>query len=425
MKNKRWVSIDKILSYVLILAIGLVFGYQISQHDGRLPLTSWQIPFLKNNDEAVAYKLTNTLQPSKYKTVNFDTFWQVWQLLEEKYLEVDDFDYAKMVDGAVAGMVTALGDPYTAYLPATSKKISEEDLSGSFGGIGVELGYKDKILAIMAPISDGPADKLGVQAGDLIMRVKDEAAGVDEDTYDWTLEKAQSILRGKKGTKVKVSLYRENYNENKTFDLDIIRDEIVIKSVELEFINQENDQQIALLTLSRFGERTADEWTAAVKQILAQKNQVSGIILDLRNNPGGFLSEAIHIASEFIPKGTVVVQQGRSGSQNYEATGKGTLYNIPLTVLVNGGSASSSEIVAGALRDRLKAKLIGEKTFGKGLVQERIDLKNGAGLNVTIAKWMTPGGGWIQEDGLTPDLEVKDDPETPVDEAVEMAIKNF
>ena len=330
-----------------------------------------------------------------------------------------------MVDGAVTGMVEALGDPYTAYLPVTSKKISEEDLSGSFGGIGVELGYKDKVLAIMAPINDGPAIKLGVQAGDLIMHVKDEAASIDEDTYDWTLEKAQSVLRGKKGTTVKVTLYRENYNDNKPFEIEIVRDEIVIKSVELEFIDQENGKQIALLTLSRFGERTADEWTAAVNQILAKKSQVSGIILDLRNNPGGFLSEAIHIASEFISKGTVVVQQGRSGSQNYEATGKGSLYNMPLTVLVNGGSASSSEIVAGALRDRLKVKLIGEKTFGKGLVQERIDLKNGAGLNVTIAKWMTPGGGWIQKDGLNPDIEIKDDPETQVDEVVEMAIKNF
>ncbi len=425
MQNKRWVSIDKFLSYILILAIGLIFGYQISQQDGRLPLTSWKIPFLQTQNGAVASKLTANGQPNKYKSVSFETFWQVWQLLEEKYLEVGDLDYAKMVDGAVTGMVGALGDPYTAYLPVTSKKISEEDLSGSFGGIGVELGYKDKVLAIMAPINDGPAIKLGVQAGDLIMHVKDEAASVDEDTYDWTLEKAQSVLRGKKGTTVKVTLYRENYNDNKPFEIEIVRDEIVIKSVELEFIDQENGKQIALLTLSRFGERTADEWTAAVNQILAKKSQVSGVILDLRNNPGGFLSEAIHVASEFISKGTVVVQQGRSGSQNYEATGKGSLYNIPLTVLVNGGSASSSEIVAGALRDRLKVKLIGEKTFGKGLVQERIDLKNGAGLNVTIAKWMTPGGGWIQKDGLTPDVEIKDDPETQVDEAVEMAIKNF
>ncbi len=424
MKNNRWVNIDKILSYVLILAIGLVFGYQVSENGGRLPFVNWRLPFLETADKSET-ALAYSGQPAKFGTVSFDLFWQVWSLLENKYLEPKDFDITKMVDGAIAGMVSALGDPYTAYLPATTKQISEEDLSGSFGGIGVELGYKDKTLAVMAPISDGPADKLGIQANDLIMHVNDEAAAVDEDTYDWTLEHAQSVLRGKKGTKVTVTFYREDYNNNLPFEVKITRDEIVIKSAELEFIDQDDGQQIAVLTLSRFGERTAEEWNTAVSQIVAKKGKVKGVILDLRNNPGGYLSEAIHIASEFIGKGIVVTQQGKDETQVFEASGKGRLTNIPVTVVVNGGSASSSEIVAGALRDRLQAKLVGEKTFGKGLVQERVDLPNDAGLNVTISKWMTPGGSWIQEDGLKPDVEIEDDLETEVDEAIEAAIKNL
>lgn len=412
MQQKRWVSVDKILSYALVLACGLLIGYKAS---------SWW-PALSENQQTV---LSYSGQPSKFAVVNFDIFWKVWDLLEQRYLEPNDFNINKMVDGAVSGLVSALDDPYTMYLPAETKKISEEDLAGSFYGIGVELGYKDKTLAVVAPINDGPAAKLGVQAGDYIMHVKDEKNDVDEDSYDWTLEKAQSVLRGKKGDKVTVSFLRDGYNNNLPFEVEITRDEIVIDSVELEFLEGESGQRYALLTLSRFGERTTQEWNEAAAQIAAQKNQLTGVILDLRNNPGGYFSEAIHVASEFIPKGVIVTQKGRYNSQDFNASGKGQLYNLPLVVLINQGSASSSEIVAGALRDQLGSKLIGEKTFGKGLVQERIDLDSGGGLNVTIAKWMMPAGGWIQDAGLEPDIEATNDAATEVDEVIEIAKQSF
>lgn len=416
---KRFFS-ERLISTILLLLIGGILGYQMAIEGKLLGI---KLPFLKLENKETIYKLSYNGQPSKYKTINFDIFWETWDLLEKKYVNPDDFNFEKMVDGAVAGMVAALDDPYTMYLPEEPKKISEEDLSGSFFGVGIELGYKEKSLAIMAPINNSPAQRAGVQAGDLIVHVKDENEGVDEDTYDWSLERAQKVLRGKKGTEVIMTLFREDYNENKPFEVKIIRDEIIINSVELSF-EERAGSQFAYLQLNRFGERTFDEWNLAVSEILLKKGAVKGMILDLRNNPGGYFNESIHVASEFIKDGVVVTQKGRFNSQSYSATGKGRLVGMPLVILINKGSASSSEIVAGALRDNVQAILVGEETFGKGLIQERIDLKNGAGLNVTIAKWMLPSGDWIHDNGLKPDHEIKNDPETEeIDEVVEKAIE--
>ncbi len=409
-----WSSLEKALGYVLTLAIGLLLGYQVSSSD----FFSSSSP---TNDKDLVY----SGQPDNHAAVDFNIFWDTWDILEDKYLEPADLQTQEMVDGAVAGLVSALGDPYTAYLPATTKEISDADLSGSFGGIGIELGYKDDVLAVMAPISDTPADRAGIQGGDMILHVTDLAKDFDQDTYDWTLEDAQNALRGEVGSKVTLTLLREDYNDNLPFDIEITREEIVIKSVELEYLDRPDGSKIAHLTLSRFGELTYDEWNQAVADILSQGNAVTGIILDLRNNPGGYFNEAIHVASEFIPSGTVVKQQGRSQDFDYSVTGQGKLYDYPVVVLVNGGSASSSEIVAGALSDRLGAPLVGQTTFGKGLVQERVDLPNGAGLNITIAKWMTPGGHWIDENGLTPTIEISDDPETTADEMLQSAVQAF
>lgn len=419
MSVKRFFS-ERLISTILLLLIGGILGYQMAIEGKLLGI---KLPFLKLENKETIYKLSYNGQPSKYKTINFDIFWETWDLLEKKYVNPDDFNFEKMVDGAVAGMVAALDDPYTMYLPEEPKKISEEDLSGSFFGVGIELGYKEKSLAIMAPINNSPAQRAGVQAGDLIVHVKDENEGVDEDTYDWSLERAQKVLRGKKGTEVIMTLFREDYNENKPFEVKIIRDEIIINSVELSF-EERAGSQFAYLQLNRFGERTFDEWNLAVSEILLKKGAVKGMILDLRNNPGGYFNESIHVASEFIKDGVVVTQKGRFNSQSYSATGKGRLVGMPLVILINKGSASSSEIVAGALRDNVQAILVGEETFGKGLIQERIDLKNGAGLNVTIAKWMLPSGDWIHDNGLKPDHEIKNDPETEeIDEVVEKAIE--
>jgi carboxyl-terminal processing protease len=273
----------------------------------------------------------------------------------------------------------------------------------------------------MAPLDDSPAAKAGVQAGDLIIRVKDEAKGIDEDTNNWSLNHAVDIIRGPRNSEIILTLFRKN-NGNEPFEVKLKRDEIVVKSVKLEFV-EHNGKKAAHINLSKFGERTIDEWDEAVAEILKQRSSISGVVLDMRNNPGGFFDDAIAIASDFIPNGVVVSQKGRTVDQDFNATGNARLKGVPVVVLVNGGSASASEIVAGALRDQINAKLVGQKTFGKGTVQDRRDLANGGALHITIARWMMPKGEWIHETGIPATVEVQDNPETPdQDEMLQKAI---
>jgi carboxyl-terminal processing protease len=287
--------------------------------------------------------------------------------------------------------------------------------------VGIELGYKEKMVAVAAPIKGGPAEKMGIKAGDIIVHAKDEKKQIDEDAYDWNLLRAQQVLRGEIGTQVTVTLYREGYNDDLPFEVAVVRDEIKVDSLTLEW-REVGGKQVAYMSLSRFSERTYTEWNEMVDEIVERGEGVAGVILDLRNNPGGYFGEAIHVASEFIDKGVVVSEQGLSGKRDFPTSGKGRLTKMPVIVLVNKGSASSSEIVAGALRDNLGARLVGEQTFGKGLIQERIGLKNDAGLTVTIAKWVLPSGEWIGEEGLAPDLEATNEAETEEDEVLEAAL---
>lgn len=352
--------------------------------------------------------------------IDFGTFWEVWSYLERDYLEPEKINTEDMVNGAIQGMASSLGDPYTAYLPPEDNERSGQDLAGAFYGVGIELGYIDSFLAVIAPLEGSPADQVGVKAGDLIFHVKDEQKEIDEDSGNWSLDKAVDTIRGPKGTPVHLTLLREGATE--PIEVTIVRDEIIVKSAELEFV-EHNGKKVAHIKLSRFGERTNGEWDQLVGEILKNRSQISGIILDMRNNPGGFFDGAIDVASEFVPSGVVVTQKGQFSEQEYKARGNARLKNIPVEVLVNRGSASASEIVAGALRDQLGAQLIGEKTFGKGTVQDRRELSNGGGLHVTIARWLLPKGDWIHDEGIPVDVEVKDDPETEEDEQLLKAIE--
>ncbi len=365
-------------------------------------------------------KLVNTAQPADKEEVDFRVFWEVWSILQRDYLKQENINTEKMVHGAIGGMTASLGDPYTMYLPPVENERSGQDLAGTFFGVGIELGYKDGVLAVVAPLPDTPADAADVEAGDLIIKVVDENKSLDGDTAGWSLEQAVEAIRGPKGSTVKLTLVREGRTE--PFEVALQRGEIVVKSAELEFVEHAG-KKVAHISLSRFGERTNGEWDNIVSEVLKQKGSISGIVLDMRNNPGGFFDGAIDIASEFIDGGTVVIQKGKYNEQAFSARGKSRLSGIPIEVLVNKGSASASEIVAGALRDRLDAKLIGEKTFGKGTVQDRQELSNGAGLHVTIAQWMLPEGEWIHETGIPVDIEVKQDPETEADEQLLKAIE--
>lgn len=360
--------------------------------------------------------------PDKNSTIDFNTFWEVWALLERDYIDPEKIDADKMVDGAIAGMTASLDDPYTIYLSEKENERSGQDLAGAFYGVGIELGYINGFLAAVSPLKGSPAEAAGVEAGDFIVNVKDEAKGVDEESSKWPITKAVDVIRGPKGSPVILTLLREDVPE--PFDVTIIRGEIIVESAELEFIEHDG-KRVAHISLSRFGERTNDEWDAIVTQILAEGSAVDGVILDMRNNPGGFFDVAIDIASEFVEDGTVVSQQDRLLKQNYSARGKARLQNMPVEVLVNRGSASASEIVAGALRDRMGAKLVGVNTFGKGTVQDRRELSNGGGLHVTVAKWLLPGGDWIHDEGIPVDIEVEYNPDTPEDEQLLKAIEEL
>lgn len=406
---------------ILLLVLGGVVGYRYGT-TGYLPL-GISLPFVASSQTSTLSQLIGDPAPPVGKNVNFDVFWEAWGLLEQDYLDKEKIVAKDMVDGAVSGMTSSLGDPYTMYLPATDNKRSGEDLAGAFYGVGIELGYIEGTLAVISPLKGTPADKAGIQAQDLILHVKDEKKGLDEDTTDWTLNDAVDKIRGPKNSIVTLTLLRRD-NGMEPFEVDVPRGEIVVESVELKFVEHAG-KRVAHLSIFRFGERTLGEWNDAVEEILSQKNSLDGVVLDLRNNPGGFFDRSIDVASDFIKKGVVVTQKGKFSSQNFPSEGRARLADFPLVVLVNRGSASASEIVAGALRDDLGAKLVGEKTFGKGTVQDVRELSNGAGMHITVGRWLLPKGDWIHDEGIPVDVEVKDDRDTEADEMLEKAIEEI
>lgn len=352
--------------------------------------------------------------PSDGKSLDFSLFWKVWDLLRAKYVDKNALDAQQLVYGAIRGMLKAAGDPYTTFFDPEETKSFSEDLQGSFDGIGAELGVKEDVLTVIAPLENSPAQKAGLRAGDKIIKIGDKA------TVDISVYEAVDLIRGKRGTEIKLTIFRQG--EENTKEVSIIRDKIEIKSVVLEF--REN---IAYVKINKFGEETAKEFDAAANEIILKS--ATGIVLDLRNDPGGFLDKAVLIASRMIPKGKVVViEEDQSGKRRELNTlGGDRLSNLPTVILINEGSASASEILAGAMRDNRGSKLIGKKSFGKGSVQELINLPGESSVKITVAKWLTPNGDYIMEKGINPDIEVdytednfnkKEDPQ--LDKALEI-----
>lgn len=358
--------------------------------------------------------------PLDHSGIDFSLFWEVWDRLGTNYFDKSKLDSQKMVLGAIKGMVSSLNDPYTVFLPPDEQKRTQEDLGGEFEGIGIQIGFKGTQLAVIAPLEGSPAEKAGVKAGDFIVGIKDKNKKIDVGTFGMSLPDAVQVIRGSAGSAVTLLLTREGVD--KPIEKEITRAKIEVPSIKLSFVGQDNS--VARLQLFRFGDNTNGEWGDAIEKI--KKKNVKGMILDLRNNPGGYLNGAVAIASEFISQGVVVIQEnGQKTRQEFKASGKAGLSSVPLVVLVNGGSASASEIVAGALGDNNRAKIIGEKTFGKGTIQEaqQLDL---SGLHITTARWLTPKGTWVNDKGgLEPDIEVKDNPDTEKDEQLEKAIEEL
>jgi len=339
--------------------------------------------------------VTNKLPPES-QNVDFSLFWDVFETLPQKYIDKSAINGQKLLYGAISGMVRSLGDPYTAFLDPKQNEAVRDELSGSYEGVGIQIGFnQDRRLAVIAPLKGTPAARVGIAPRDLILKID------DKDTFDLTLPEAVDLIRGPAGTKVKLSLAHQ---DGQKYDVEVERAKIDVKSVEVEF-RQAKGGEVAIIKVSRFGDKTDSEWDEAVNQV-GQRN-VKGIIVDMRNNPGGLLNSAIHLASEFI-KGTVVREEMADGSvQSLGVDHPGKFLKMPLVVLVNGGSASASEIFAGAIQDNKRGKILGEKTFGKGTVQEPIELSGGSALHVTIAKWLTPKGKSIQEAGITPDIIIE------------------
>jgi carboxyl-terminal processing protease len=378
---------------VLVLAFFVVFG-----------LGTWV------GATQIAYSVP---QPNN---VDFSLFWDAYNRLQEKFIDPSKITNEKIVFGAIEGMTAALGDPYTSFMEPSKAQRFQQDLSGSFDGIGVSIGVKKDLLTVIAPIKGSPGDNAGLKAGDIIAKID------GKDSVNMASDEAVSLIRGKKGTLVTLSILRDGWSDTK--DFKIIRDTIRVPSVEWSLKNGD----VAYVQMYQFDETLSPDFKAIAFKIL--QSPAKKIVLDLRDNPGGYLETAQDIAGLFLEKGQVVTIEdfGTDKEQQiYKTEGNSELANYPIVVLINQGSASASEILAGALRDNRNVKLVGNKSFGKGSVQEVVNLRGGAFLKVTIAHWLTPKGGYISEVGLTPDIKVditeddyKNEKDPQLDKALEI-----
>lgn len=372
-----------IISVILSLALGFGGGF-------------WLRPESANDGLKELKKLIN-LEAGKPSEVDFSLFWKVYSDLQEKYVDSGKLEPEKVLYGAIAGMVNSIGDPYTTFFEPENSKKFQEEISGSFGGVGIEIGKRNDILTVIAPLKDTPAYKAGVKAGDKILKID------NKPTDNISIEEAVNLIRGKKGTKVILTI-----NNGATKDVELIRDTIKVPTIEWKLVEKDG-KNIAYMQVFSFNQTVDSEFRKAAEEIL--KSNADAIVLDLRNNPGGLLDSAINLAGWFLDKGKLVVSEefGNGTRNEFKSDGNGALKSYPTVILINGGSASASEILAGALHDNKGTRLVGIKSFGKGSVQELEKYDDGSSLKVTIAKWLTPDGISISETGIGPDVKVEID----------------
>jgi carboxyl-terminal processing protease len=322
-------------------------------------------------------------------------FTRVLNLVEDQYVE--ELNSTTIINKAIKGLLSNL-DAHSAFLDEKAFKDLNVQTKGEFGGLGIVIGMKKGALTVIAPIDDTPAKRAGIKAGDIILKIDNKS------TLGMTIDEAVNLMRGKPKTKITLTIVRKG--ENKPLKIDIIRDIIKIESVKHKYIylDKKKKEKVLYIKITSFDSKVVN----GVKYLLQNNKDAKGIILDLRNNPGGLLSQATGLLDLFIDKGVLVSQKGRDKRENivYKAKKEGTYKDIPITVLVNGGSASASEIVSGALQDHHRAPIIGEKTFGKGSVQIVVPIGNGEGVKLTVARYYLPSGRTIQNKGVTPDIIV-------------------
>ena len=329
--------------------------------------------------------------------VDFSLIKETWEVLNQKFLSTNsesNITKEDIIYGAIEGMVNSVGDPYTTFLRPETQKQFAESLSGNFSGVGMEVGMRDDGITVIAPLRDTPAEKAGILSGDKIIKIDGES------TSNMDLNTAVNKIRGERGTAVTITVSRGDNNEN--LDIEIVRDIINIPTLEYELL----DNGVFKISLYNFGNESSAQFRNALRSFVSSGS--NNLLLDLRGNPGGFLESAVDIASLFLPTGKVIVQEdfGNDNVKILRSRGQSGLNNLNMVILVNGGSASASEILAGALQEHSVATIVGTQTFGKGSVQELVNINSETSLKVTIARWLTPNGLSISENGLTPDIVV-------------------
>jgi len=356
---------------VLVLVLGMALGFFLSNR--------W-VP----NVDAVGRQDYESLE----------AFSNILSIVKKNYVE--DVDTKNLVTGAINGMLSSL-DPHSAYLTPDLYKDLQSDTQGRFGGLGIEITVKGGILTVVSPIEDTPAAKAGIQPGDQIFKIEDEF------TKDMSLVDAVKKMRGLKGTKINLTIRREGTPD--LIDVSMVRDVIRVQSVKSRTL----EPGYGYVRLAQFQERSDRDLQRALEKLNTEKGGMKGLVLDLRNNPGGLLTQAVRVSDLFLESGLIVYTEGRieAQKQKYFAQKEGTWMDIPMVVLVNGGSASASEIVAGALQDHKRAVVLGTKTFGKGSVQTILPLDDNSALRLTTARYFTPNGRSIQATGIVPDIIVE------------------
>ncbi len=397
-KNQYFIISVSLAVIIALMGGSFYFGYQ----EG-----------IKKPQVVIIRGVTN-LNEGKPEAIDFSLFWDAWQVIKDKYVTADKIDNQDLLYGAVSGLVNALKDQNSVFMPPADAQKFNEDISGEFSGIGAEIGIKEEQLVIIAPLKDTPAERVGLKANDKILKVNDTiTAGLNVD-------EAAKLIRGKKGTTVVLTISRNGWDNSK--EISIIRDVIQIPTMDWQMI----DDGIAHIQLYNFYETAPLLFYQMAIEMVAENPK--GVVLDLRDDPGGYLEVAVNLASWFLKSGqTVVTEEFSSGEkQTFKSSGNGFFKDMPMVVLINEGSASASEILAGALRDNRAIKLIGKKSFGKGTVQELETLKDGSVIKITIAHWLLPNGQLIEKNGLTPDYEVDlndDDIEAGRDPQLDKAVE--
>ena len=350
--------------------------------------------------------VTKVLAIARGEYESLETFTNILAIVKKNY--VDDVDGKDLIKGAIRGMLSSL-DPHSAYLTPDLFKELQTETQGKFGGLGIEITIRDGILTVVSPIEDTPADRAGMKSGDQIIKIEGEF------TKDMTLVKAVKKMRGLKGSKINISVRRKGVP--RLIDFAIVRDVIRIRSVR----DRTLEEGFAYIRIAQFQERTKRDLQKALEKLSSDNGEILGLVLDLRNNPGGLLTQAVRVTDLFLDSGLIVYTEGRLDhqKQKYYAHKEGSWTEFPMVILVNGGSASASEIVAGAMQDHKRAIVLGTKTFGKGSVQTILPLDDRSAIRLTTARYYTPKGRSIQAAGIVPDIAMENEPRNQREEQAE------